>query len=103
MATVNKSDRKNDYELVFITKEADASTMETIRNGIKENLAKRSSEVKKMVEMGTRKFFHEKDHQKRGNFNCWLISAPANMIQSINADLRVNTNVIKTILVKAGS
>jgi len=95
--------KQSEYELVFIAKEADAATLESVRTGIKEILAKRNAEITKMNELGSKKLFHEKDHHKRGNFNCWNITAPKNMIQTINNDLRVNTNILKSVLVKAGS
>lgn len=92
----------NNYEMVLILAEADAATITKNREEIQATLTKRKASVNNMNEIGGQRLFHEKNHQKTGNFNVWNISAPPESIQQINADLNVNTSVLKSMIVKAG-
>jgi len=90
------------YELTFVLIEKDAATLESQREEIKNNLARRSIEVSKADLIGNKPLFHEKNHHKRGNFNCWQIMAPRASIQQMKADLNVNANILKSMIVKTG-
>ncbi len=92
----------NKYEMVLVLTDTDAATLEKNRSEIKAMIAKRSAQVDNMNEVGTQRLYHEKNHQKKGNFNVWNISAPPASIKQINADLSVNTTVLKSMIVKAG-
>ena len=90
------------YEMTFVLIEKDAATLETQREEIKNNLNRRNVEVSKVDLLGNKPLFHEKNHHKRGNFNCWQVSAARGSIQQMRADLNVNANVLKSMIVKIG-
>jgi ribosomal protein S6 len=90
------------YELTFVLIEKDAASLEGIREEIKGNLVKRNVQINKADIIGNKPLFHEKEHHKRGNFNCWALTAPSESIQQVNFDLNLNMNVLKSMIVKTG-
>ncbi|MDH4261883.1 MAG: 30S ribosomal protein S6 [Spirochaetia bacterium] len=90
------------YEMTFVLIEKDAATLEAQREEIKNNLNRRNVEVSKIDLLGNKPLFHEKNHHKRGNFNCWLLNAPKENIQQLRTDLSVNANILKSMIVKVG-
>jgi len=90
------------YEMTFVLIEKDAATLESQREEIKNNLGRRNIEVAKADMLGTKPLFHEKNHHKRGNFNCWVLTAPKDSITQLRTDLNVNANVLKSMVVKVG-
>ena len=95
-------DSIRNYEIVLIFSEMDAAGLEKAREGVKESLTKRKATVGETKELGNRPLFHEKNHQKRANFNTWKISAPSEQIGQITSDLNVNSDVLKSMIIKAG-
>ena len=91
-----------DYEIVLIFPEMDAAGLEKAKENVKESLTKRKAKLGETKELGNRPLFHEKNHQKRANFNTWKISAPVEQIGQINSDLNVNSDVLKSMIIKAG-
>ncbi|MDH4200103.1 MAG: 30S ribosomal protein S6 [Spirochaetia bacterium] len=94
--------KQGQYEMTFVLVEKDAAALDTIREEIKTNLVRRNAQISKADNLGSKPLFHEKNHHKRGNFNCWQLTTGSENLSQINADLRVNSNILKSMIVKAG-
>ena len=90
------------YELVLIFSELDATALEKAREGVKASFEKRKATVTEAKELGNRPLFHEKNHLKRANFNTWKFNAPSENVKQLTNDLNVNSDVLKSMIVKAG-
>lgn len=88
-----------DYEMILIFSEKDAPALEKAKADLKELISKRKVEVTKTEELGTRPLFHEKNHERRGNFNIWNIKSSSEAVKQVTADLNVNQDVLKSMIV----
>lgn len=94
--------KESQYEMSFVLIDTDNAALDAIREDVKSSLGKRNAKITKAETMGTKPLFHEKNHHQRGNFNCWHLSAPKESIGQIQADINLNSKILKAMIVKIG-
>lgn len=89
-----------DYEVVLVLSDQNPENLTKVKEDIEAGFTKRGATVAAKEDWGLRKLFHDAAKQGKGHFQFYHVKADPQSVQQINADLKVNTGVIKTMITR---
>jgi len=89
---------QKNYELVLVLSDKNSDEKNRAREEAESSLVKRGAEVSQKEDWGARRLYHLAKKQDRGHFYYFQFKTAGAAIQQINADLRVNQGVLKSMI-----
>lgn len=91
---------KNEYEMILILDGSSKEDLDKTQENIKTTLDKKHIEVVQHDDWGKQKLFHAIDKLEMGVYHFFHIRSDRSIIQSLEADLRVFSGVLKTFVTR---
>lgn len=88
----------NKYELTVILRTKD---QEPLKAKVKDILAKNSVSIITEDPWGVKKLAYEIDNERDGYYYFAIVEAPAESVSKINAEFRLNADILRHLFVKA--
>ncbi len=89
---------KRNYEMVVILSEKD--NLEAAKKSLEDIFEKRGIEVTGKEDLGSRKLFHLASKQNKGFYQYLTFTAPGAIIDQLNKDIRVTTEILKCYITR---
>lgn len=89
-----------DYEVVLVLSDQNPENLSKVKEDIEASFAKRGATIASKEDWGLRKLFHDAAKQGKGHFQFYQMKANPQSVQQIHADLKVNIDVIKTLITR---
>lgn len=94
---------KKQYEVMYIIRpNVDTEVVKQVTDRINDIFTTHDSTVLEFKEMGLKDLAYEIDHHKKGHYVWLLVDATEEAVNEFNRLIRINEQVLRFIIIKAG-